>query len=265
MTQTILIVDDEAQTRKLFLNCLSFEGFQTLGASCGSDGLHLAQQHTPDLIVCDIMMPDIDGYQVLSSLRQSDSTENIPFIFLTAKSTMSELRIGMDLGADDYLAKPCTIEQFLGAIAARLRRHSRLSKRHQTLALMPHQSGQSLPEAGSVGGNYIFPNHPQLNPIFQFIEEHFHQPIRLEDVANIAGYSPAYLTSLVRNQTGRTVKQWLVERRMAQARYLISRTDRSIKTIAAACGYDDPGYFIRQFRKHHGASPKVWGNAQRCK
>ncbi|MGK7913423.1 MAG: response regulator [Synechococcus sp.] len=261
MTQTILIVDDEAQTRKLFLNCLSFEGFQTLGASCGSDGLHLAQQHTPDLIVCDIMMPDIDGYQVLSSLRQSEATENIPFIFLTAKSTMSELRIGMDLGADDYLVKPCTIEQFLGAIAARLRRYSRLNKPHRTTALTPTQPGHAPDKSGV---NYIFPNHPHLDPVFQFIEEHFHQPIRLEDVANIAGYSPAYLTSLIRSQTGRTVKQWIVTRRMAQARHLISQSDCSINKIATACGYTDPGYFIRQFRKHHGTSPKAWGNAQQC-
>ncbi|MEM8714480.1 MAG: response regulator [Cyanobacteria bacterium P01_G01_bin.4] len=264
MTQTILIVDDEAQTRALFLNCLAFEGFQTLGASCGSDGLRLAQQHSPDLIVCDIMMPDIDGYQVLSSLRESQSTQNIPFIFLTAKSTMPELRIGMNLGADDYLAKPCTIEQFLGAIVARLRRHAKSSnQQHQNLASRPQRTSHPLPTKLDIEVDYVFPDRPPLNPIFQFIEENFHQPIRLNDIANMAGYSPAYLTSLVRSQTGRTVKQWVVERRMAQARHLISQSNRSINTIAAACGYPDPSYFTRQFRKHHGTSPKAWGNKQR--
>ena len=69
-------------------------------------------QHRPDLVVCDIMMPDMDGYEVLSSLRQNEVTASIPFIFLTAKVTMSDLRQGMTLGADDYLTKPCTVATF---------------------------------------------------------------------------------------------------------------------------------------------------------
>ncbi|MEM7649738.1 MAG: response regulator, partial [Cyanobacteria bacterium P01_A01_bin.70] len=126
--KTVLIIEDEAQTRSIFLKCLKFEGFQALGASTGGEGMAIARHHQPDLVVCDIMMPDIDGYAVLQTLRKSPRTAAIPLIFLTAKVTMADLRQGMTLGADDYLTKPCTVEQFLTAIATRLSRQEALSK-----------------------------------------------------------------------------------------------------------------------------------------
>jgi AraC-like DNA-binding protein len=80
----------------------------------------------------------------------------------------------------------------------------------------------------------------------------------LEDVAQEAGYSPAYLTSLVQEQTGRTIKRWLIERRMAQARQLLKTTANSVRQVAELSGYADAGYFARQFRKFHGVSPQTW-------
>lgn len=245
----VLIIEDETQTRNLFLNCLKFEGFEALGADNGALGVQLAQQHHPELIVCDIMMPDMDGYQVLSTLRQHPVTSTIPFIFLTAKVTMPELRQGMTLGADDYLTKPCTIDDFLAAIATRLQRQSELQ--HQP-------SSDAPPVLNTSGAEGIFPNCPKLNSVFDFIEANYHQPLYLKDVAKVAGYSPAYLTHLMQTQTGRTVKQWIVERRMTEARTLLLQTKQSIKKIAISLGYTDPGYFIRQFRKHHGTSPHGW-------
>jgi AraC-like DNA-binding protein len=94
--------------------------------------------------------------------------------------------------------------------------------------------------------------------VFQFIERHYHEAINLEDVAQAAGYSPAYLTSLVQEQTGRTIKRWIIERRMAQARQLLRMTTDSVRQVAERSGYTDPGYFTRQFRKFHGISPQIW-------
>ena len=246
MSQTILIIEDEAQTRSVFLSSLSFEGFAALGADCGTDGVALAQTHRPDLIVCDIMMPDMDGYQVLSTLRQALRTAAIPFLFLTAKVTMPDLRRGMNLGADDYLTKPCTVEQLLEAIATRLQRHADL------------QQHSSLKPVAPPPADHIFPDCPQLNGVFQFIEAHYHQSIRLQDLAKIAGYSPAYLTTLTHSQTGRSVKQWIIERRMVEARQRLAHSNQPVKCVAAAIGYADPGYFIRQFRQLHGVSPQSW-------
>lgn len=248
MNPKILVIEDESETREIFLRFLAFESFQAIGAKDGKTGIALAKQHQPDLIVCDIMMPDIDGYSVLSELRSEEALRAVPFIFVTAKVTMADLRHGMTLGADDYLTKPCTVEQLLSAITTRL-------QRHQEIKHLPSQS-ETQPEAATQ--TIIFPNCPKLETVFQFIDEHYHQPIHLSDVAGAAGYSPAYLTSLSQNQTGRTIKKWIIERRMFQARQLLKETSQSIKQIAEEIGYGDAGYFTRQFRKLHGTTPNVW-------
>jgi YesN/AraC family two-component response regulator len=251
--KTVLIIEDETQTRNIFLKCLEFEGFFAVGASNGSTGVALAQQHLPDLVVCDIMMPDMDGYSVLSVLRKTAQTALIPLIFLTAKVTMANLRQGMELGADDYLTKPCTVEQFLAAINSRLCRHEQLLNLYKAASLAGDAAAANPATATS-----IFPTDPKLANVFRFIEAHFDQPISLNDVAQQVGYSPAYLTNLVQSHTGRTVKQWIIERRMVQAKSLLTNTNNSIRHIAEAAGYSDAGYFTRQFRQFHGVSPQVW-------
>ena len=250
--KTILIIEDEAQTRNIFLKCLEFEGFRAVGASDGSTGVAMAQQHSPDLVVCDIMMPDMDGYSVLSALRKVRQTALIPLIFLTAKVAMADLRRGMELGADDYLTKPCTVEQFLAAINSRLQRQAEISALYGT----PPESGQ--PPSAPEPPHPIFPADPKLDSVFRFIEAHYRQPISLNDVARQVGYSPAYLTNLVQSHTGRTVKQWIIERRMAQAKTLLATTTQSVRQIAESSGYSDAGYFTRQFRQFNGVSPQVW-------
>lgn len=250
----ILVIEDEAQTREIFSRCLNFEGFSVLVAESGTTGVQLAKRYLPDLIVCDIMMPDMDGYQVLSILHQDAKTTVIPFIFLTAKVTMADLRQGMELGADDYLTKPCTVEQLLAAITTRLERQAVLKQWYTSSS----QTGSQAKEEANAGPSSIFPHSPKLDEVFRFIEAHYHQPISLSDVAQAVGYSPAYLTNLVQTQTGHTVKRWIIERRMAQARWLLATTTQTINQISEAIGYTDVSYFVRQFRQFHDASPHVW-------
>lgn len=113
----ILVIEDEAQTRNIFLECLEAEGFNAIGAENGRVGLQRIREYLPDLVVCDILMPELDGYGVLAQLRQDPITAVIPFIFLTAKTAEVERRHGLELGADGYLTKPCTTEELLRAIA----------------------------------------------------------------------------------------------------------------------------------------------------
>jgi len=260
--KTVLVIEDEQQTRNVFVKCLTFEGFQAYGASNGSEGIQLAQECHPDLVVCDIMMPDMDGYSVLSALRRSPLTAAIPLIFLTAKVTMSDLRRGMELGADDYLTKPCTVEQFLSAIASRLKRHAEITTAIQSQSDSDQPGGQSALQAQHAGdSDAFFPNCPKLARVFQFIEAHYHDSINLSDVAQEVGYSPAYLTNLVQAETGFTIKRWIIERRMAQARIYLKNSGQPIRQIAAQVGYNDSSYFTRQFRQFHDVSPQAWRRA----
>jgi CheY-like chemotaxis protein len=113
----ILIIEDELETREMFLEALKEEGFETIGAENGRVGIQKIQQYLPDLIICDVTMPELNGNQVLATLRQNSVTATIPFIFLTAKADESQRHQAIQLGANDYLTKPCTIEKLLEAIA----------------------------------------------------------------------------------------------------------------------------------------------------
>lgn len=124
MTTKILIIEDEEPVRANIVELLEAEGFETLATGSGTSGIALAAQQLPDLILCDIMMPATDGYAVLQALRQNSATATIPFIFLTAKSERSDLRQGMNLGADDYLTKPFTADELLTAVATRLKQRA---------------------------------------------------------------------------------------------------------------------------------------------
>lgn len=128
----ILVIEDEPPVRNNLLILLKAEGFDALAAVDGLAGLQLAQTHLPDLILCDIMMPNLDGYGVITALRSSPETASIPFIFLSAKADRSDLRQGMELGADDYLTKPFTRVELLGAIAARFERQVAINQPYST-------------------------------------------------------------------------------------------------------------------------------------
>jgi EAL domain-containing protein (putative c-di-GMP-specific phosphodiesterase class I)/FixJ family two-component response regulator len=124
----ILVIEDEEAVRENLLDLLEAEDFITIAAANGKVGLNLALSEFPDLILCDMMMPEMDGYGVLTALRKDPLTATIPFIFLTAKSAKTDFRQGMDMGADDYLTKPFTRAELLSAIMNRLERLATLKK-----------------------------------------------------------------------------------------------------------------------------------------
>ncbi|WP_310428614.1 anti-sigma factor antagonist [Chamaesiphon sp. VAR_48_metabat_135_sub] len=127
---TILAIEDEAGIRENIQEILELEGFNVLTAENGKIGVQLAREHHPDLIICDVMMPELDGYDVLIALRQDPSTIKIPFIFLSAKAAKDDFRKGMSLGADDYLTKPFTPRDLREAISIRLEKQTMMIARY---------------------------------------------------------------------------------------------------------------------------------------
>jgi signal transduction histidine kinase len=120
---TILIIEDEQSLLESVAELLALQGYEVLQANNGRKGIETAFQQQPDLIVCDIAMPEMDGYEVLRHLRASEQAADTPFIFLTARAERSHMRQGMELGADDYLTKPFTNDELVNAIDSRLQRH----------------------------------------------------------------------------------------------------------------------------------------------
>ena len=118
--KTILLIEDDTVLRENTAELLELDGYKVLTAPNGKRGITEALREVPDLIICDIMMPEIDGYGVLEALSDHHKTQHIPFIFLSAKTEHKEVRMGMDMGADDYLTKPCDDDELLSAIKSRL-------------------------------------------------------------------------------------------------------------------------------------------------
>jgi DNA-binding NarL/FixJ family response regulator len=118
----ILVIDDDARLREHYIEILKLEGYDVVEARNGREGVERARREPPDLVLCDITMPEMNGHRVLETLRGEPRTAHVPFVFLTGWSEKEDIRTGMNLGADDYLTKPVVADELAATIRARLRR-----------------------------------------------------------------------------------------------------------------------------------------------
>ena len=139
----ILIVEDELFVRENIVDLLEAEDFEVFSTENGILGILWAQENLPDLIICDVMMPEINGHEVIEEIRKLPETALTPFIFLTAMSDKDDIRQGMELGADDYLTKPFTRNELLSAISSRLLKHAKVmeqyNEEHQKVEILERQ------------------------------------------------------------------------------------------------------------------------------
>jgi len=126
MSKRIVLIEDNKAVRENLTEILELSDFKVLGADNGKTGVDLVTRELPDLVICDIMMPELDGYGVLSALSKNPKTSAIPFIFLTAKADRADFRKGMQMGADDYITKPFDDVELLSAIETRLKKKEQL-------------------------------------------------------------------------------------------------------------------------------------------
>src|SRR5664279_3106644 len=118
----ILLIEDNDDIRNNTAEILELSNYQVITAVNGKRGVEQALEHLPDLIICDIMMPELDGYGVLHAVHKNETIKNTPFIFLTAKTERGDFRKGMELGADDYITKPFDATELLNAVDSRLKK-----------------------------------------------------------------------------------------------------------------------------------------------
>lgn len=183
--RTILIIDDNEDIRENTAEILSLGGYKTVTAENGKKGVEAALTAKPDLIVCDIMMPELDGYGVLHLLRKNPETENIPLIFLTAKAERSDLRKGMEMGADDYVTKPFEEIELMNAIESRLKKYDILQKKYDP-------SGKGLSELA---------NDLRENGMLQFNPDNYNSEIYAKkQVIYAEGKRPRFLYYVVKGK-----------------------------------------------------------------
>jgi CRP/FNR family transcriptional regulator, cyclic AMP receptor protein len=156
--KTVLLIEDNTDIRENMSEILELSGYKVVSAADGKQGVAAAIESKPDIIVCDIMMPELDGYGVIHMLQKNKDTQNIPFIFLTAKAERAEIRKGMELGADDYITKPFNGTELLNAIESRLRKNEILRKEIQPgleglNTIINYGGGKDIMEALAEEGN----------------------------------------------------------------------------------------------------------------
>lgn len=135
MNKRLLIIEDDKTVRENTEELLMLSNYTVYTAKNGVEGVQKAKEELPDLIVCDVMMPEMDGYDVLTHLAKDPATQGIPFIFLSAKTDHKDIRKGMDLGADDYLTKPFEEEDLINAIESRIAKTDLLRLKNQSPAI----------------------------------------------------------------------------------------------------------------------------------
>lgn len=167
--KTILVIDDNTDIRDNTAEILEMSGYKTFTAENGKKGVEVAIREKPDLIVCDIMMPELDGYGVLHLLRKNPETQFTPFIFLTAKTERADLRKGMEMGADDYITKPFEDIELLNAIEVRLKKIQFLGHHY---AMSPSGISQFLKDVkdtgsfGQLAEQYSIETYSKKQPLY---------------------------------------------------------------------------------------------------
>ena len=167
----ILVIDDAEFILESTSTLLKFEGYEVITAPDGEEGVKAALEHKPDLILCDISMPKLDGYGVLDQLRQDQETSTTPFIFLTAFTEKSNMRTGMEKGADDFLVKPYTRDELIAAIDAQWNKHSLIEKKvHEKVEEVGRNVTYALPHEFRTVLNEVIGSAKYLNNASEVIE-----------------------------------------------------------------------------------------------
>ena len=167
---SILVIDDNADIRENTAEILELAGYKTFTAENGKQGVEVALKEKPTVIVCDIMMPELDGYGVLHLLRKNTETQNIPFIFLTAKTERSDFRKGMEMGADDYITKPFDDIELLNAIEIRLKKVAILDSGYASSQQGIAQFIKDVKDSGllkQLSDQYDIESYPKKQTLYQ--------------------------------------------------------------------------------------------------
>ncbi|HEY9899106.1 MAG TPA: DNA-binding response regulator [Pantanalinema sp.] len=244
-------MEDDEDLRLTMRDWLALRGYAVSAAQDGLEALEIASQQAFDVVVTDLKMPRCDGLHLLSALKARDPIVQV--IFLTGEASMGDAIEALREGRSfDFLQKPLHDFHQLDEVIERALAHRAQQQPRRELVAPALSPCVPPPVAEAIA------DEPALVMAFHFMEAHFRESIGLREVAAATGYSPSYLTNLMRLKTGKTVQQWILSHKMDEAQRLLTTSRWSAQRIATELGYTDPNYFHRQFRQAFGTSPQNW-------
>lgn len=206
----VLAIDDSANIRELIQSFLEDDDYEVATADGGTQGIELAQSFKPDLIICDVEMPDMDGFGVLEKIRQHEDLQHIPFIYLTGLNDMKHLRQGMNLGADDYLTKPFLPAELLRVVDLRLQKQKNLTAQFENKIQQAEQKVEQVLNYDEVTG---LPNKAQLaQSFFEFQQQHSEFSVfvvALDQFEQLRQEHPESLLNIVLKGLANRIQQFL--------------------------------------------------------
>ncbi len=220
----ILLIDDSDYIVDGTSALLKFEGYDVLTANNGATGIELAREEHPDLVICDISMPAMDGFEVLQELRRHKETESMRFMFLTARSDKTDMRTGMEFGADDYLLKPFTVEELLSAIDAQWKKRDSIQRGMESIKMnvtyaLPHEFRTAL---NQIIGSASFLRAPQASD----------EKISTTEIANDIITSAKRLLKITENFLVYAQLEFISANPEAQEALLLARSEEAAAVIS---------------------------------
>jgi len=246
-TYTILLVEDNTDIANYISTCLG-QTYKLLFAFNGIEGIKKAQKHVPDIVITDLMMPKMDGYELTKALQENDSTNHIPVIILTAKSQQEDRLAGFRMGADAYLTKPFQREELLMRIEKLIEKRKQLQHRYQTGKLFVKKKSKSDVIADK---NILF-----LNKAIALIHENLeNSAYNAECLAKDMALSESQLYRKLKAITSYSSAIFIRNVRLEKARELLETTSKTVSEIAYETGFNDPNWFSKAYKEAFGHTP----------
>lgn len=244
----ILIIEDNRDLQKFLRQILTNQGFDVRLANNGLEGVAMAEELIPDLVITDVMMPKMDGLQVVQALKSTFATDHIPIIILTAKASFDSMLDGLSAGGDDYLSKPFKSQELLLRVANQIKRQENLH-----LKYLENSKLDEIPEVKDV----------LIQKIETLLLEDLSVQISVEELADKCALSRSQLHRKVKFLTGLSTTALLTEMRLNLSKTDLRSSGLSISEIAYKYGYSDPAHYSKLFKKQFNETPTEFKNAAR--
>jgi len=247
----LLIIEDNEDVR-FFIAQRLMNQFQIIEAMDGVEGVAMAMEHTPDLIICDIMMPRMNGYEVTKELKSRVETSHIPIILLTAKATREEKLEGLEQGADDYLIKPFDSRE----LQIKTNNIVESSRKIQS-----YLSNHLVTESSRIVKNSV--DKQFLENAYHILEDNLaNEQFGVEDFAKQLGMSSTNLNRKFRGLANQSTNQFIQSYRLKKAEDMLRSKVGNVSQIATELGFSSNSYFIKVFKKKYGLTPNQYMNQE---